>query len=372
MNWTYNPQTGRFDQGDWSASPIGEDYFYRGNRVLSPFDYDVFDPNRGIAPSFNLATDAAPGAASGNIDVNDPFVSQFIRDRLASPTNTRGDMGALADALAMLGMRDGSMQAKYAPAFGVNPAEIQQFQDQRREYQDRSDPFGSNGLLQDIFLSPEFLMFAGVSGADALGLLGGGGGASAGGTTGGASTLDPSLIISGDPIGTMINVQNATGASTWTQAAQQLGFADVGALIAAHPELALASGGILGGLASGIGGAATSILGGISGNKALGAGLGALAGVLGGSKQAGTTTTVEDLPEWAKPYAITGLSGMADAYNAAPGMSPITLAGGDYMQDVIGGKYLTNNPYLDAVYDKAAGKVGSGVNSLFSKAGRYG
>lgn len=101
-----------------------------------------------------------------------------------------------------------------------------------------------------------------------------------------------------------------------------------------------------------------------------------IGGILGGfssSKPAGVTTTTEDLPEWLKPYASMGMLGLADAYKDNPtGESALTTAGSDYMTDVIGGDYLNNNPYLDDVYNKAAGKVTAGVNANFSKAGRYG
>ena len=101
-----------------------------------------------------------------------------------------------------------------------------------------------------------------------------------------------------------------------------------------------------------------------------------IGGILGGvssNKPAGNITTTEDIPEWLKPYASMGMLGLEDAYLSNPtGESPLTASGSDYMMDVIGGDYLTNNPYLDSVYNQAAGKVTAGVNANFSKAGRYG
>src|SRR3990167_2189235 len=117
------------------------------------------------------------------------------------------------------------------------------------------------------------------------------------------------------------------------------------------------------------------LLGSLGSNPALwGAGLGALlASNGGGSNPSGTITTTEDIPEWLKLYANVGLGGLTDAYSQSPGgISPVTQAGGGYLQDTIGGNYLNSNPYLDSMYDKAAGKVSAGVNSLFSKGGRFG
>lgn len=223
MAWTYNPQTQRFDMGDWSASPIGDDYFYQGQRA-DPWTPDVHAPYREpLRQDFRLDRDAAPGAAGGNIDINDPFIRQFIQDRLTSPFKSRGDMGALADALAMLGMRQGSDQAKYASAFGVNPAEIQGFQDQRREYQDRSNPFGSKGFLQDVFMSPEFLMFASAVAAPHLAKLTGFG------PTGTAATLG--------------GIQGAlTGGNPITGAAMSAGMSTLGQQFGAEPTV-MAEGG---------------------------------------------------------------------------------------------------------------------------------
>lgn len=118
--------------------------------------------------------------------------------------------------------------------------------------------------------------------------------------------------------------------------------------------------------------AAGSILNGLNGSKLLGGALGGLAGLLNSNKPAGTITTVDDLPEWVKPYAMAGLTGMTDAYSMTPYRSPLTMAGEGYLSDVIGGDYLNSNPYLDAMYNKAAGKVGANVAGYFSGKGRYG
>ncbi len=133
------------------------------------------------------------------------------------------------------------------------------------------------------------------------------------------------------------------------------------------------SGSVLGG--GGTTGAAASGLGSILGNPNLiGAALGAGASLFGGGNSpAGSTTTTQDIPEWLKPFAMQGMTGLTNAYNATPdGVAPVTAAGNQYLMDVIGGGYLNNNPYLDAMFDRASGKVAAGVNSQFSSAGRYG
>ena len=118
-----------------------------------------------------------------------------------------------------------------------------------------------------------------------------------------------------------------------------------------------------------------SALSSILGNKGLGALLGGAASLLGGGdKPAGNITKVEDLPEWTKPAAMTGLADMGKAFAMTPYRSPVTMAGEDYYGDVLRGDYLRpeSNPYIEAVYNKAAGKASAGVNALFSKSGRYG
>ena len=93
-----------------------------------------------------------------------------------------------------------------------------------------------------------------------------------------------------------------------------------------------------------------------------GGGMGAIIGaLLGGSnaggRPAGTTTTTQDLPAWQLPYFQGAMPGAART-----------------MEDTIAGKYLdpASNPYLDLTYKHAAGLLGSGIDSRFSAAGRYG
>lgn len=166
-----------------------------------------------------------------------------------------------------------------------------------------------------------------------------------------------------------------------------------------------------------------------------GAAIGAIAaGLGGGSKPAGTTSTVQDIPDWLKPYVVGNLDA-ARAYMAANpqdnslvaparaqlsstiagdylnsnpanpfytgamdytnpaianlakgaaggGVNPgsayydkaanYTNASMGYLTPFASGEYVNKNPYIDALYAKARDAVGTGIDSRFSKAGRYG
>lgn len=199
------------------------------------------------------------------------------------------------------------------------------------------------------------------------------GGASAGGTAAGGTATGTAAGGTGLTAGAggITGLTPGAGAAGIT-AAPAAGTSLAPGFFAAESLGPLASGASILGNSGASGGAVNgSIIPGVP-NNLLGAGVGALLGGVGGS-QAGTTTTVEDIPEWLKPFALQGMQGLSEAYGQTPdGMSPITAAGGQYMQDVIGGDYLNSNPYLDAMFNQAAGKVTSGVNSQFSGAGRYG
>lgn len=82
--------------------------------------------------------------------------------------------------------------------------------------------------------------------------------------------------------------------------------------------------------------------------KMIGAGGGALLGSMGGQKQAGTTTTVNDIPDWLKPYATNLLNKGQDTVTANS-VNPSTFAGSDAaMQNIMGGGSIqapTFNPY---------------------------
>lgn len=117
------------------------------------------------------------------------------------------------------------------------------------------------------------------------------------------------------------------------------------------------------------GGGAGNGLGGI------GALLGALAGGLGANqKPAGTTTTVQDIPDWLKPYVISNLSGGANAQASLLQPNGVMDAATAQYLKTINGDYLdpATNPWLDKTYRHASDLVGAGVDSRFSSAGRYG
>lgn len=82
--------------------------------------------------------------------------------------------------------------------------------------------------------------------------------------------------------------------------------------------------------------------------KMIGAGGGALLGSMGGQKQAGTTTTVNDIPDWLKPYATNLLNKGQDTVTANS-VNPSAFAGSDAaMQNIMGGGSIqapTFNPY---------------------------
>lgn len=63
---------------------------------------------------------------------------------------------------------------------------------------------------------------------------------------------------------------------------------------------------------------------------------------------------------------LPGLASRAFSPNAT------LMAGQGYASDVLGGKYLTGNPYLEGMIDQTAGDVSDRVNSLFGSAGRTG
>jgi hypothetical protein len=110
----------------------------------------------------------------------------------------------------------------------------------------------------------------------------------------------------------------------------------------------------------------------------------------------GDSTTTQEIPEELKPLA-TAYSDKAmnlgeQSYNPYGGqryadLNPVqntglgmtvdrALQGSQTMNNAEGGLNQMmgggQNPYLDAMYDQAAGKVAGSVNSNFSQAGRYG
>lgn len=108
----------------------------------------------------------------------------------------------------------------------------------------------------------------------------------------------------------------------------------------------------------------------------------------GSSSQSGSAQ------KWAQPFAKAGAADVASVYNAnqpglqamanqvqgmVPGLlqrfnagNPLLKAAQGYNSDVLSGKYMNGNPYLEAALAKARGNVTNTVNSQFGTAGRYG
>jgi hypothetical protein len=107
----------------------------------------------------------------------------------------------------------------------------------------------------------------------------------------------------------------------------------------------------------------------------IGAGIGALGGLFGGSKKAGDITTTQDIPAWLKPYVTSNL-GMAQGVRdetVGEGV-PLLDASQNEMMKILSGSYLTpgSNPYLKQYGDQIADTIGSRVDSRFNLAGRTG
>lgn len=103
---------------------------------------------------------------------------------------------------------------------------------------------------------------------------------------------------------------------------------------------------------------------------------GLLGGMSGGAKPAGTTTTVNDIPDWQKPYVTNAFTqagnALADANAAYAATKPTTDLATNNLNATLRGDYLGSNPALDNMFNTAANQVASKVNSQFSAAGRYG
>ena len=64
--------------------------------------------------------------------------------------------------------------------------------------------------------------------------------------------------------------------------------------------------------------------------------------------------------------ALAGMQRLGDGGFVGQG------AGADYFRDVVGGRFVNNNPFLQANIDAAIGDQRNAVNSMFSAAGRFG
>ncbi len=119
---------------------------------------------------------------------------------------------------------------------------------------------------------------------------------------------------------------------------------------------------------SGAGNLAKSLMGG-GGFSLPGAGLGALLGALGGSqKPAGTTTTVQDIPDWLKPYVMGNLGAATTKATQLGAETPLLGPGQAEMMKTINGDYLNpgTNPYLKDTVDQALGQARSQFNSQYA------
>lgn len=100
---------------------------------------------------------------------------------------------------------------------------------------------------------------------------------------------------------------------------------------------------------------------------------GGLLGAVGAdSKPAGTTTTVQDIPDWLKPYVTGNLDAAKAAMAANPQDNSLLAPATAQMNSTIAGDYLNSNPYIDRTFQMAADPVVANIASQFSKAGRYG
>lgn len=107
----------------------------------------------------------------------------------------------------------------------------------------------------------------------------------------------------------------------------------------------------------------------------VGALAGGLLGGLGGSKQTGTQTTIQDIPEWLKPYAMGMMQQAQPLFNASVGgAAPIMGASQDEMLKTIRGDYLNpdTNPYLARTFEQGAGQIRSALSPKFGHMQAFG
>lgn len=84
-----------------------------------------------------------------------------------------------------------------------------------------------------------------------------------------------------------------------------------------------------------------------------------LGGTSANNKPAGTTTTIQDVPDWQKPYLVDLFNSAKSTYqNQATDQTAQNLnnAGAANLQSTLAGNFLSpdSNPYLQATFDKAA------------------
>lgn len=118
----------------------------------------------------------------------------------------------------------------------------------------------------------------------------------------------------------------------------------------------------------------------------------------GGGSGGGSTTTTQNPPDYAIPGLTNAAQASTDLYNKGPNQyyggqtvtpfsdqtqqalqgtearatngSPVTSAAKGYTADVLGGKYLNSNPYIDQTFNHAAEGTRSQLDSQFAGSGR--
>jgi len=115
---------------------------------------------------------------------------------------------------------------------------------------------------------------------------------------------------------------------------------------------------------------------------------------MGGGTKTKSTSEQGSAQKWANPYAIDATKAIMDVYSAnAPNLAAqsasandfsqtlqsgygaagnVGNAGQGYFNEVMGGKYLSGNPYLQGMIDKTNRSVTDQANSQFTLGGRYG
>jgi hypothetical protein len=109
----------------------------------------------------------------------------------------------------------------------------------------------------------------------------------------------------------------------------------------------------------------------------LGTAGGALAGSMNGSQQAGTTTSVTDIPDWLKPAAMK-LIGQGDTMVGQNMVSPGTFNQSDSIMNGIMGGSISNphlgdeNPYFEQMLTKSLNDTQGRVNAQFGNRSAFG
>jgi hypothetical protein len=128
----------------------------------------------------------------------------------------------------------------------------------------------------------------------------------------------------------------------------------------------------LGGLSSILNNANTarSLFNGLSSSGLLGGALGALAGGIGAnSKPAGTVTSIQDIPDYLKPYQSMNLTSGANNFAAAGAGASLLPGAQSYLQNTINGQYLdpNQNPAFQPYVKDLMGQAGANYASLYGK-----